>query len=125
MPTKQEGLLDYHDDISDIKFSSGEWLVLGRDRWKLDEFEQHFQDNNIFYERSKKHNPLQDKFEAIDLYENKLKLSQYLSYDECHKSIKKKMLNKHWTNKMFKAMVPNKMYNIEKMLKKRFWFKYR
>ena len=76
MPTKQEGLLDYHDDISDIKFSSGEWLVLGRDRWKLDEFEQHFQDNNIFYERSKKHNPLQDKFEAIDLYENKLKLGQ-------------------------------------------------
>ena len=28
-------------------------------------------------------------------------------------------LNKHWTNKMFKAMVPNKMYNID-MLKKDF-----
>ena len=118
MPTDKKGLVDYHDDISQIKFSSGEWLVLGRDRWKLDEFEQHFQDNNIFYERSKKHNPLKDKFEVIDLYENKLKQGQYLSYDECH-SIKKKMLNKHWTNKMFKAMVPNKMYNMD-MLKQDF-----
>ena len=117
-PTKKQGSVKYHDDISEINFSNGEWLVLGRDRWKLDEFEQHFQDNNIFYERSKKHNPLQDKFEAIDLYENKLKRGQYLSYDECH-NIKKKMLNKEWTNKMFKAMVPNKMYNMD-MLKKDF-----
>jgi len=108
----------YHDGIDGIDVSKGEWLVLGRDKYKLDEFEQHFQDNNIFYERVKKHNPLQDKFEAIDLYENKLKKGQYLSYDECY-NIKKKMLNKHWTNKMFKAMVPNKMYNIE-MLKKDF-----
>ena len=117
-PTKKQGSVKYHDDISEINVSSGEWLILGRDRWKLDEFEQHFQDNNIFYERSKKHNPLQDKFEAIDLYENKLKQGQYLSYDECH-SVKKKMLNKHWTNKMFKAMVPNKMYNMD-MLRKDF-----
>ena len=118
MPTEKEGLVKPHFDISEINVSSGEWLILGRDRWKLDEFEQHFQDNNIFYERSKKHNPLQDKFEAIDLYENKLKQGQYLSYDECH-SVKKKMLNKHWTNKMFKAMVPNKMYNMD-MLRKDF-----
>jgi superfamily I DNA/RNA helicase len=118
MPTDKQGSVDYHDDISQIKFSTGEWLVLGRDRWKLDEFEQHFQDHNIFYERSKKDNPLKDKFEVIDLYENKLKQGQYLAYDECH-SIKKKMLNKHWTNKMFKAMVPNKMYNMD-MLKKDF-----
>ena len=62
----------YHDGIDGIDVSKGEWLVLGRDKYKLDEFEQHFQDNNIFYERVKKHNPLQDKFEAIDLYENKL-----------------------------------------------------
>ena len=53
-----------------------------------------------------------------NLYENKLKQGQYLSYDECY-NVKKKMLNKHWTNKMFKAMVPNKMYNID-MLKKDF-----
>ena len=61
MPTNKKGSVDYHDDISQIKFLSGEWLVLGRDRWKLDECEQHVQDNNIVYERSKKHNPLKDK----------------------------------------------------------------
>ena len=38
MPTDKKGSVDYHDDISQIKFSTGEWLVLGRDRWKLDEF---------------------------------------------------------------------------------------
>tara|TARA_Y100000385_G_scaffold121459_1_gene126231 strand:- start:158 stop:1657 length:1500 start_codon:yes stop_codon:yes gene_type:complete len=117
-PTNKRGSVMYHDGIDGIDVSKGEWLVLGRDKYKLDEFEQHFQDNNIFYERVKKHNPLQDKFEAIDLYENKLKQGQYLSYDECY-NVKKKMLNKHWTNKMFKAMVPNKMYNID-MLKKDF-----
>jgi len=118
MPTSKKGHTQCHDDISEIDVSNGEWLILARDRWKLDEFEQYFQDNNIFYERSKKHNPLQDKFEAIDLYENKLKKGLYLSYDECH-NVKKKMLNKEWTNKMFKAMVPNKMYNMD-MLKKDF-----
>ena len=113
-PTKEKGVVKYHDAIDQIDLSEGEWLVLGRDRFKLDEFEQHFQDNNIFYERIKKHNPLTDKFEAIDLYENKLKKGVPLSYDECH-NIKKKMLNKQWTNKLFKAMVPNKMYDIDSL----------
>ena len=113
-PTKERGVVKYHDAIDQIDLSEGEWLVLGRDRFKLDEFEQHFQDNNIFYERIKKHNPLTDKFEAIDLYENKLKKGVPLSYDECH-NIKKKMLNKQWTNKLFKAMVPNKMYDIDSL----------
>ena len=120
-PTNTKGSVMYHDGIDGIDLSKGEWLVLGRDRYKLDEFEQHFQDNNIYYERIKKDNPLKDKFAAIDLYENRLKKGIPLSYDECH-IIKKKMLTKDWNNKMFKAMVPNKFYDID-ILKKKFGLK--
>jgi superfamily I DNA/RNA helicase len=120
-PTNTKGSVMYHDGIDGIDVSKGEWLVLGRDKYKLDEFEQHFQDHNIYYERIKKDNPLKNKFEAIDLYENKLKKGIPLSYDECH-IIKKKMLTKDWNNKMFKAMVPNKFYDID-ILKKDFGLK--
>ena len=120
-PTKDKGYFAEHESIESVDVSKGEWLILGRDRWKLDEFEQYFQDNNIYYERAKKDTPIKDKFQAIDLYENKLKKGMPLSYDECH-SIKKKMLNKDWTNKMFKAMVPNKFYDISS-LKKSFGLK--
>ena len=68
--------------------SQGQWLILGADRWKLDAFETYLKENNIFYERAKKSNPIKDKYEAIDLYENRLKKGQLLSFEECH-SIKK------------------------------------
>ena len=45
---KENSLIGTESKQKFYHLSEGEWLVLGRDRFKLDEFEQHFQDNNIF-----------------------------------------------------------------------------
>ena len=122
-PKKENGSVTEHYDISELqsKLKTGEWLILGRDRWKLNELEEFFKDNNIYYERAKKNNPIQDKYRAVDLYENKLKKGEALSYEDCHE-IKKKMLKDEWTPKLFKAMVPNKFYTMD-MLKNNFGLK--
>ena len=92
-------------------------MILGKDKWKLDEHESFFKENNIYYNRAKQKNNLTDKFEAINLYENKLKKGVPLTFDECE-IIKKKMKTKEWTNKMFKAMVPNGFYDISTLREK-------
>ena len=122
-PKKERGSVTEHYDISELqsKLKTGKWLILGRDRWILNKFEEYFKDNNIYYERAKKKNPIQDKYVAIDLYENKLKKGEALSYEDCHE-IKKKMLKEEWTPKLFKAMVPNKFYTMD-MLKSNFGLK--
>ena len=119
-PRKEKGSITEHDDISQIQnyLKTGKWLILGRDRWRLNELEEFFKDNNIFYERAKKHNPIKDKYVAIDLYENKLKKGEALCYEDCHE-IKKKMLKNEWSPSLFKAMVPNKFYTMD-MLKSDF-----
>ena len=96
-------------------------VSVGRDRWRLNELEEFFKDNNIYYERAKKDNPIKDKYRAVDLYENKLKKGEALSYEDCHE-IKKKMLKNEWTPSLFKAMVPNRFYTME-MLKSDFGLK--
>ena len=116
-PTSEEGLVCSHFGIEDIDLSQGEWLILGADRWKLDAYENYLKENNIYHERAKKDNPIKDKYEAIDLYENKLKKGEALTYDECH-SIKKKMLKEQWDNKMFKALVRDKMYSLSDLKQK-------
>ena len=117
IPKKEEGFVDWHYDLSEIDFSTGNWLILGKDKWKLDEHESFFKENNIYYNRAKQKNNLADKFEAINLYENKLKKGVPLTFDECE-IIKKKMKTKEWTNKMFKAMVPNGFYDISTLKEK-------
>ena len=122
-PREEKGSFTEHDDISQIQnqLKTGKWLVLGRDRWRLNELEEFFKDNNIYYERAKKDNPIKDKYRAVDLYENKLKKGEALSYEDCHE-IKKKMLKNEWTPSLFKAMVPNRFYTME-MLKSDFGLK--
>ena len=117
-PNSEEGFFRHYNGLDEIKsMSQGQWLILGADRWKLDAFETYLKENNIFYERAKKSNPIKDKYEAIDLYENRLKKGQLLSFEECH-SIKKKMLKEQWDNKMFKALAKNKMYSMSDLREK-------
>jgi superfamily I DNA/RNA helicase len=116
-PNSEEGFIQSHYGIEEIDLSQGEWLILGADRWKLDAFETYLKENNIFHERAKRSNPIKDKYEAIDLYENKLKKGQLLSFDECY-SIKKKMLKQQLDNKMFKALAKNKMYSMSDLREK-------
>ena len=119
-PREERGSVTEHYDISELQnnLKTGEWLILGRDKWRLNELEEFLKDHNIYYERAKKNNPMKDKYAAIDLYENKLKKGKALSYEECHE-IKKKMLKNEWKPSLFKAMVKNKFYTMD-MLKSDF-----
>tara|TARA_Y100000114_G_C11748292_1_gene322827 strand:- start:56 stop:1552 length:1497 start_codon:yes stop_codon:yes gene_type:complete len=117
MPTEDEGSVDYHYDLEEIDISKGKWLILARDRWKLDEYEAYFKDNNIYFERKGFEDRYKEKYKSIDLWENKLKKGEPLTFEECH-TIKKKMTNESWENKMFKAMVKDGLYDINTLKNK-------
>ena len=72
---------------------------------------------NIYFERKGFEDRYKEKYKSIDLWENKLKKGEPLTFEECH-TIKKKMTNESWENKMFKAMVKDGLYDINTLKNK-------
>ena len=64
-PRTVEGLLTRHPDFENIDMSQGEWLVLARTRYMLNELEDTLYQKGLFYKNKFKRSYEQDLYDAI------------------------------------------------------------
>ena len=69
-PKTQRGLLSYYDDFEEINMKQGNWLVLARTRFMLNDLEDQLYSQGLHYENKFKTNKEQDLYEAITDWEN-------------------------------------------------------
>ena len=69
-PKTQRGLLSYYDDFEEINMKQGNWLVLARTRFMLNDLEDQLYSQGLHYENKFKTNKEHDLYEAITDWEN-------------------------------------------------------
>ena len=69
-PKTQRGLLSYYDDFEQVNMKQGNWLVLARTRFMLNNLEDHLYSQGLYYENKFKTNKEQDLYTAITDWEN-------------------------------------------------------
>ncbi len=69
LPTEEDGVLRYHQSMESVDLSSGNWLLLGRDKFILDKLEEDCRMQGLWYEKQEKKNIIkpipQRMFDAI------------------------------------------------------------
>ena len=53
---EEEGVLKYHQNIQSVDLSTGNWLLLGRDRYVLNNLEQECRNQGLWYEKQEHKN---------------------------------------------------------------------
>ena len=69
-PKMQKGLLSYHHEFKDINMTKGNWLVLARTRFMLEDLEKQLHSQGLYFENKFKTNKEQDLYTAINDWEN-------------------------------------------------------
>ena len=69
-PKMQKGLLSYHHEFKDINMTKGNWLVLARTRFMLEDLEKQLHSQGLYFENKFKTNKEQDLYIAINDWEN-------------------------------------------------------
>ena len=69
-PKTQKGLLSYYDDFEQVNMKEGNWLVLARTRFMLNDLEEKLYSRGLYYENKFKTNKEQDLYKAISDWEN-------------------------------------------------------
>ena len=69
-PKMQKGLLSYHQEFKDINMREGNWLVLARTRFMLEDLEKQLHSQGLYFENKFKTNKEQDLYTAINDWEN-------------------------------------------------------
>jgi DNA helicase-2/ATP-dependent DNA helicase PcrA len=106
----QRGLLSYYDDFEQINMKQGNWLVLARTRFMLNDLEDQLYSQGLYYENKFKTNQEQDLYKAVMDWENLRKgvdinvdqitrIASYMSSNHFEKN-SLKVLDKDATYKM-------------------------
>jgi len=114
-PRLAEGSLTRHPDFDHIDMSKGQWLVLARTKFMLNDLEEVLYRKGLFYKNKFKRSYEQDLYDAITNWE-KLRQGASLEYDKIEQIfnyISPKNLQKE---KIF-GMVKDSFYNITQLKK--------
>jgi len=112
-PRDHEGSLKFHDDIKDINMSSGNWLVLTRTRYMLEDVEDEIKERGWYFENRFKKMPEKEAAEAAADWESGRK-GQPLNYKQIERIYSYMTLNNTDKSKL-KGMAKEGFYNIEKL----------
>tara|TARA_Y100000310_G_scaffold87875_1_gene84777 strand:- start:2313 stop:3824 length:1512 start_codon:yes stop_codon:yes gene_type:complete len=69
-PTKETGKITYHRNTSSLVFDNGQWLVLARTNYLLDEIEDQLRESGIYYERKGHRGVKKSVLEAVYAWED-------------------------------------------------------
>ena len=119
-PKTQRGLLSYYDDFEQVNMKRGNWLVLARTRFMLNELEDQLYSRGFYYENKFKTNKEQDLYKAITDWEN-LRKDVDISYDQLER-ISSYMSQNHFEKQSLKYMDKDANYKMSG-LKERGWLK--
>ena len=119
-PRTQRGLLSYYDDFEQINMKQGNWLVLARTRFMLNELEDQLYSRGLYYENKFKTNKEQDLYKAITDWEN-LRKDVDINYDQLER-ISSYMSQNHFEKQSLKYMDKDANYKMSG-LRERGWLK--
>jgi len=114
-PRISQGTLQRHFDIDSINMSQGDWLVLGRTKYLLEEVEESLYRKGLYYKTKHRRNTEKDLHEAATSWEH-LRKGQLISYKEIE-NISKHMTDKIWHKKKIKGMAKSSFYGIDQLVK--------
>ena len=112
-PKTQRGLLSYYDDFEQVNMKQGNWLVLARTKFMLNDLEDQLYSQGLYYENKYKTNREQDLYTAIKDWEQ-LRKGQLLKYDQIERISSYTNL---WDKKKIKSMVKDSFYGIDQLTK--------
>ena len=114
-PKTVEGSLTMHNSFDDINMSSGEWMILTRTRYMLEELEEILKQKGLYFENRFKKTYEKDVQEAAIQWEY-LRKGQLLNYKQLEK-ISKYMGPAHWNKQKMKGMAKESFYGIDQLTK--------
>ena len=112
-PRTQRGLLSYYNDFEQINMREGNWLVLARTRFMLNELEDNLRSQGLYYENKFRTNVEQDLYKAVTDWEQ-LRQGQLLKYDQLEKI---SSYTSMWDKQKMKGMVKDTFYAIDQLKK--------
>ena len=112
-PRTQRGLLSYYNDFEQINMREGNWLVLARTRFMLNELEDNLRSQGLYYENKFRTNVEQDLYKAVTDWEQ-LRQGQLLKYDQLEKI---SSYTSMWDKQKMKGMVKDAFYGIDQLKK--------
>ena len=114
-PKTVEGSLTMHNSFEDINMTQGEWMILTRTRYMLEELEEILKQKGLYFENRFKKSYERDVQEAAIQWEH-LRKGQLLHYKQIEK-ISKYMGPAHWDKQKIKGMTKESFYGIDTLIK--------
>ena len=114
-PKTQKGLLSYYDDFKEINMKEGNWLVLARTRFMLNDLEDKLYSQGLYYQNKFKTNNEQDLYEAIADWEN-VRKGVDISYEKV-KRISSYMSPDNFNKEQLQYLDKDAMYNMVDLCK--------
>jgi len=108
-PKTHEGSLSRHDDFEQVNMSSGEWLVLARTKYMLDQLEPTLYLNGYYYQNKFRKNKEQNLHLAATDWEN-LRKGQLATYDQIERIYG--YMNNNADKTKLKSMIKNMSYDM-------------
>jgi superfamily I DNA/RNA helicase len=114
-PKLIEGSVTRHPDFDNIDMTKGEWLVLARTKFMLNDLEETLYRKGLYYKNKFKKSYEEDLYEAIIDWE-KMRKGESLNYTRTNR-ILSYMGPRNLQKEKIYAMVKDKFYNIESLHK--------
>ena len=116
-PKTQRGLLSYYNDFEQVNMKKGNWLVLARTRFMLNDIEDKLYSQGLYYENKFKTNKEQDLYKAITDWEN-VRKGVDINYDQVIR-IASYMSPKNYQKEELKYLDKDSTYNMQDLLSKK------
>ena len=116
-PRVHEGALTYYHDFQNIDMSQGEWLVLGRTRYMLNDLENVLYSRGLFYKNKFKKAYEQDLYDAISDWESARK-GKPINSDQITR-IASYMSPKHYKKQEIKYLDKDHFYSLDELHNKK------
>ena len=116
-PKTQRGLLSYYNDFEQVNMKQGNWLVLARTRFMLNDIEDKLYSQGLYYENKFKTNKEQDLYKAITDWEN-VRKGVDINYDQVIR-IASYMSPKNYQKEELKYLDKDSTYNMQDLLSKK------
>jgi len=116
-PRVHEGSLSYYHDFQNIDMSKGEWLVLGRTRYMLNDLENVLYSKGLFYKNKFKKAYEQDLYDAVFDWESARK-GKPINADQIAR-IASYMSPQHYQKEDIKYLDKDHFYSLEELYDKK------
>ena len=119
-PKTQRGLLSYYDDFEQVNMKKGNWLVLARTRFMLNDLEDQLYSQGLYYENKFKTNKEQDLYKAITDWED-VRKGVDINFDQLTRIVSY-MSSNHFEKQSLKYIDKDMLHNMSSLNEKR-WLK--